>query len=73
MANQRGWTILEHFMIIRTTHTYFLSTDYVPGIVLGAGDIVVNKSDENPCHTEELHVLMGEIKSERWKARTVVL
>lgn len=52
-------------MIIRTTHTYFLSTDYVPGIVLGAGDIVVNKSDENPCHTEELHVLMGEIKSER--------
>lgn len=52
-------------MIFHTTHTYFLSSDSVLGIVLGAGDIVVNKSDKNPCPTEELNILMGEIKSER--------
>ena len=30
-------------MIVCATHTYFLSTEYVSSIILGAGDIVANK------------------------------
>lgn len=51
-------------MIIRTTHTYFLSTEHVPGIVLDAGDIVVNKLDKNPCPTEELNIQIRKVKGQ---------
>lgn len=60
-------------MIIRTTHTYFLSSDYVPDIVLGAGDIMVTKSDKNPCPTEKFNILMRESESEKREARIIVL
>ena len=57
--------VLERFMIVCATHTYFLSAEYVPTIVLGAGDIVASRLDKNPSPTEDLSILMGKIKSER--------
>lgn len=56
-------------MIIRTTQTYFLCTDYVPDIVLGAGDIMVTKSDKNPCPTEKFNILTRESKSEKKRGK----
>lgn len=60
-------------MIIRTTHTYFLSTDYGPGIVLGTRDIVVNKSDKNPCPMDKLNILMGRSNQKGERQETTVL
>lgn len=73
MANQTWVTVLEHFMIICTIHTYFLSTDYGPDIVLGAGDIMINKSGKNPCPTDKLNVLMRRSNQKGERQETTVL
>lgn len=31
---------------------YLLGAHYVPGTVLGAGDMAWNKTNKNPCHVE---------------------
>lgn len=46
-------------MIICAAHTCFLSTEYVPGVALGAGDRVVNESGGAPSPAEELGILLG--------------
>lgn len=46
-------------MIICAAQTCFLSTEYAPGVALGAGDRVVKEPDGAPRPAEELGILMG--------------
>lgn len=50
-GNQDTWKPPSHLSsrIIPSANEYFLSTYWVPGTVLGAGNAAVNKIDQNLC------------------------